>query len=155
MQLYRLGLSLAVALLLGACGATSPATSTTQKLSVTAKELAYTPTTLDVTSGQAVETLLGKMVKTQLIMRGSTAPSDLGWNGSILLDPTGELHERYGARTSAAYLIRPDGYIGFRGQPASGAPVLAYLRTLFLLKGLNSTRTENSASDNHHKVGFL
>ena len=58
MQLYRLGLSLAVALLLGACGAASPATPTTQKLSVSAKEFAYTPATLEVTSGQPVEITL-------------------------------------------------------------------------------------------------
>jgi plastocyanin len=55
MQLYRLGLSLAVAFLLGACGAASSTTPTTQKLSVTAKEFAYAPTTLEVTSGQPVE----------------------------------------------------------------------------------------------------
>jgi len=58
MQLYRLGLSLAVAILLGACGAASPATPSTQKLSVSAKEFAYTPATLEVTSGQPVEITL-------------------------------------------------------------------------------------------------
>ena len=58
MQLYRLGLSLAAALLLGACGAASPATPATQKLSVTAKEFAYAPTTLEVKSGQPVEITL-------------------------------------------------------------------------------------------------
>jgi uncharacterized cupredoxin-like copper-binding protein len=55
MLLYRLGLSLAVALLLGACGAGSSTTPTTQKFTVSAKEFAYAPTTLEVTSGQPVE----------------------------------------------------------------------------------------------------
>jgi uncharacterized cupredoxin-like copper-binding protein len=58
MQLYRLGLSLAVAILLGACGAASPATPSTQKFLVTAKEFAYAPATLEVTSGQLVEITL-------------------------------------------------------------------------------------------------
>jgi uncharacterized cupredoxin-like copper-binding protein len=55
MQRYRLGLSLAIALLLGACGAAS---STTQKLTMTAKEFAYVPATLEFTSGQPVEITL-------------------------------------------------------------------------------------------------
>ena len=55
MQLYRLGLSLTIALLLGGCGAASSTTPTTQKFMVTAKEFAYAPTTLEVTSGQPVE----------------------------------------------------------------------------------------------------
>src|SRR6266496_5774976 len=58
MQLYRLGLLLAAAILLGACGAASPATLTTQQLTVTANEFAYAPTTLEVTSGQPVEITL-------------------------------------------------------------------------------------------------
>jgi len=35
-------------------------------------------------------------------------------------DAGGSLHERYGARRGAVYLIRPDGYVGFRC-PADGA----------------------------------
>lgn len=55
MQLYRLGLSLTIALLLGACGAASSTTPSIQKFMVTAKEFAYAPTTLEVVSGQPVE----------------------------------------------------------------------------------------------------
>jgi uncharacterized cupredoxin-like copper-binding protein len=58
MQLYRLGLLLAVAFVLGACGAASSTTPTTQKFTVTAKEFAYMPPTLEVTSGQPVEVIL-------------------------------------------------------------------------------------------------
>ncbi len=58
MQLYRLGLLLVAALLLGACGTASPTTLTTKQLTVTANEFAYAPTTLEVTSGQPVEITL-------------------------------------------------------------------------------------------------
>ena len=58
MQIYRLPLLLAVALLLGACGAASTSTPTTQKLTISAKEFAYTPATLEVASGQPVEITL-------------------------------------------------------------------------------------------------
>ena len=44
-------------------------------------------------------------------------PEDLAVKGEILLDPRGELHHRYGARSACLYVVRPDGYIGFRSQP--------------------------------------
>jgi len=37
------------------------------------------------------------------------------WSAGILVDPTGRLHATYGAVAPAAYLIRPDGHIGFYG----------------------------------------
>lgn len=38
---------------------------------------------------------------------------------SLLLDAERELHNVYGASSECLYLIRPDGYIAFRSQPAS------------------------------------
>ena len=49
----------------------------------------------------------------------------------MLLDADGALHSLYGARTESLYLIRPDGYVGFRSQPADEDPLLDYLRTVF------------------------
>lgn len=37
---------------------------------------------------------------------------------SVIQDDEGELHQRYGAHSHCIYLIRPDGYIGYRSQPA-------------------------------------
>jgi 2-polyprenyl-6-methoxyphenol hydroxylase-like FAD-dependent oxidoreductase len=45
----------------------------------------------------------------------------------VLRDPHGELHRRYAATGQAAYLIRPDGYVGYRSQPASGVGLSAHL----------------------------
>lgn len=39
-------------------------------------------------------------------------------NKNIVLDPELNLHHKYGAGSESLYLIRPDGYIGFRSQPA-------------------------------------
>jgi hypothetical protein len=50
----------------------------------------------------------------------------------VLLDPEGEIHQRYGARSECLYLIRPDGHVGYRGQPADGDKLLAYLETIFV-----------------------
>jgi hypothetical protein len=39
---------------------------------------------------------------------------------AVFTDPSGLLTDRYGAMNGAIYLIRPDGYIGFRS-PIDGA----------------------------------
>jgi 2-polyprenyl-6-methoxyphenol hydroxylase-like FAD-dependent oxidoreductase len=51
-------------------------------------------------------------------------------DGSVLLDPRGRLHLRYRARSPAMCLIRPDGYIGFRGGPQDTGLLLLYLSGL-------------------------
>ena len=80
-----------------------------------------------------MEKLLGEEVKTHLVVSAWEKPANLDWDGSILLDPEGKLHTRYGAEVAALYFIRPDGYIGYRSQPVCEEPLLNYLRTLFLL----------------------
>lgn len=47
-------------------------------------------------------------------------------------DPDGALHQRYGAAHSAIFLLRPDGYVGFRSQPAEPGPLFDYLDRLLL-----------------------
>lgn len=66
-----------------------------------------------------VETLMSGCVKTHIIAVGSAKPTQLTWNGSILLDPQGELHTIYGICQQSLYFIRPDGYIGLRNQPVN------------------------------------
>ena len=51
--------------------------------------------------------------------------------GSLLFDPEWDLHYRYGAAAECVYLVRPDGYIGYRSQPADGTKLDAYLKTIF------------------------
>ena len=59
-------------------------------------------------------------------------PEELtGFTGSLLLDPRGELHRAFGARSECLYLIRPDGYVAFRSQPASGETLLHFLGQIF------------------------
>lgn len=56
----------------------------------------------------------------------------LNWEGSLLLDPARTVHAHYGANGPALYVIRPDGYIGFRCQPAREEPLHRYLERIFL-----------------------
>jgi len=45
------------------------------------------------------------------------------WPGEVLIDRDQLLHDRYGVRHAAIYLLRPDWYVGFRG-PATQAELL-------------------------------
>jgi hypothetical protein len=47
----------------------------------------------------------------------------------VFIEPTEEnAIDRYGARSACVYLVRPDGYIAFRSQPADLAKLNEYLR---------------------------
>ena len=48
-----------------------------------------------------------------------------------LLDPDGAAHRAYHADDERLYLVRPDGYIGYRSQPADAGKLVDYLRRLF------------------------
>jgi hypothetical protein len=50
--------------------------------------------------------------------------------GEWFLDGDLAAHSRYGADQTALYLIRPDGYVGVRAQPASIPAAVGYLRRL-------------------------
>jgi hypothetical protein len=78
-----------------------------------------------------VQGLPGNLVKTHLIVGADSASEGLDREGSVLLDGSGSLHELYGASAESLYLIRPDGYVGFRGQPAEVVPLIEYLRSKY------------------------
>jgi hypothetical protein len=59
-------------------------------------------------------------------------PADPSWDGAILLDDDGSLHQAYGARAECVYLLRPDGHVAFRSQPADPVKVNDYLARIFI-----------------------
>ena len=66
----------------------------------------------------------GERVRTHIIVPHEEVPAELAklesapGESSIVLDAAGAYHEAYGAKTECLYLIRPDGYVGYRCQPA-------------------------------------
>jgi len=52
-------------------------------------------------------------------IEASSVPSNSKFHGRLILDPERSLHYRYGAETECMYLIRPDGYVGYRSEPAT------------------------------------
>lgn len=50
---------------------------------------------------------------------------------SVLRDPDSYLHHRFGAKHSCAYIIRPDGYVGYRSMPVDTDALLSSLSKTF------------------------
>jgi peroxiredoxin len=73
----------------------------------------------------------GDAVSSYVVVPMAQALESAHLEGPVVADPDKALHARYGAKAECLYLIRPDGYIAYRSQPADGDRLLAYLDTLF------------------------
>jgi hypothetical protein len=63
----------------------------------------------------------------------SDAPPDRAMmDEELLLDPDLVLHYHFGAPAECLYLIRPDGYVGFRSRPADLDSLQDYLGRMFI-----------------------
>lgn len=80
---------------------------------------------------QAVREQHGDKVQTFVIADGESVPNELAGDLSVLLDTEGATHHRYQADLPHLYLIRPDGYIGFRSRPADQSALTTYLKQIF------------------------
>lgn len=56
---------------------------------------------------------------------------DLEWEGLKILDPDGTIHEAYGAAQACVYLVRPDGYVGFRSLTSDPLPLVEHLTRVY------------------------
>lgn len=74
--------------------------------------------------------VVGDDIRACFVLAAGLAPAGLPAD-RILLDPDVEARQVYGTRSEALYLVRPDGHIGFRGQPAEAPALLAHLRTVY------------------------
>ena len=73
----------------------------------------------------------GALVETWIVVPRAEAPRELA-GSRVLCDPGGALHRRYGAGSECLYLLRPDGYVGFRSQPATWDVLSAHLERILL-----------------------
>ncbi len=81
---------------------------------------------------RSLSALYGERFVCHIVLPCRERPDELySYVGSILFDPRGELHRAFGARSECLYLIRPDGYVGFRSQPASGEALLRFVGDIF------------------------
>src|SRR5206468_3405214 len=79
---------------------------------------------------QGVRARYRDLIAVHLVVPQAAPTAALRWDGSRLLDAEGELHRQYGAGYGCLYLIRPDGYVGYRSQPADDGRLTAYLQTM-------------------------
>jgi hypothetical protein len=103
-----------------------------------------------------VEGLPGNPIKTHLILGADSVPEGLDREDSMLLDGSGSLHELYGASAESLCLVRPDGYVGFRGQSAEVEPLIEYLRSKYAgVSGGEDTRYREGIREKREHPGTL
>lgn len=81
--------------------------------------------------GQATGEQLGASIRTYIVVDGTSIPDELAGESGALLDTEAAAHHRYQADLPTLYLIRPDGYIGFRSRPADLAALTTHLTGIF------------------------
>lgn len=81
---------------------------------------------------QALTERYSGLVRVVVVTPHNTPPSQLRWDGEVLLDTDQGLHRRYAARSECVYVLRPDGIIGYRGQPTHGEHLLGWLARVFV-----------------------
>jgi 2-polyprenyl-6-methoxyphenol hydroxylase-like FAD-dependent oxidoreductase len=79
---------------------------------------------------EAVGQAHGDLIDSFLILPGA-GPAPERARERALLDPDGAAHRAYNADDERLYLVRPDGYVGYRSQPADAGKLLQYLRQIF------------------------
>ncbi|MEQ9618157.1 MAG: FAD-dependent monooxygenase [Deltaproteobacteria bacterium] len=72
------------------------------------------------------------LIETHLILGSKGVPPDFRELSSVWGDKDLVMHRDFGAVNACLYLIRPDGYIAFRNQPASESDLTEYLATIFV-----------------------
>jgi 2-polyprenyl-6-methoxyphenol hydroxylase-like FAD-dependent oxidoreductase len=80
---------------------------------------------------RAVDESLLDHVRVLFVVPHAQRPPALASGSDVLLDADGALHAHFGCGTEGLYLIRPDGYVGFRTQPADQTALFEYLKTIF------------------------
>ena len=85
----------------------------------------------------AIGEQFGGLVTCHLIVASEKMPS-LRFPGKVFLDPDLSVHQTYCADSECLYLIRPDGYIGFRAQPAKLGPVEDHLNKIIKVAKVQS-----------------
>lgn len=73
----------------------------------------------------------GDHIDVHIVVPHAQKPRELDFSGSVILDEEAALHKHFGCNSEGLYLVRPDGYVGFRCQPAVTEKLYGYLETIF------------------------
>ena len=104
----------------------------------TPHDLILLPTAADATAlaeiGRHAETAFPGLIRAHLLLPAETRPSGAEGIASVWIDTGGTVRRLLGARDRALALVRPDGYLGYRGQPASWDALRSHLER-YLIAG--------------------
>ncbi|MGH7801299.1 MAG: FAD-dependent monooxygenase [Thermodesulfobacteriota bacterium] len=79
-----------------------------------------------------IQSKYGQYITVYMVLTSETPQADLNLEGSTLLDYEKSLHHKYEAGSNCLYLVRPDGYIGFKSQPINTEHLQEYLYKIFI-----------------------
>ena len=82
--------------------------------------------------GRRVRERYPALVDIQYVVPTGDRPQGLPEDAAILADPDFALHEHFGSGSESLYLVRPDGYVAYRSQPADEAHLFEYLQRIFV-----------------------
>jgi hypothetical protein len=80
---------------------------------------------------RATNARCGENVTVVVVVPRADKPAALDYSGAILFDEDGAIHRRYGARSECLYVIRPDGRVAYRCQPADAEALASYWDAVF------------------------
>jgi 2-polyprenyl-6-methoxyphenol hydroxylase-like FAD-dependent oxidoreductase len=79
---------------------------------------------------RAIRARYGDLIRPVVVVYGDKVPPELSGQEDVWLDGEGLLHARFGATSECLYLVRPDGYVGHRSQPADLASLEKHLESV-------------------------
>jgi hypothetical protein len=71
-------------------------------------------------------------INVSFILPSNSKPGTSAQGGKAYTDADDTTHHKYGADRQCLYLIRPDGYVGFRSQPADVESLMEHLKLIFI-----------------------
>jgi hypothetical protein len=81
---------------------------------------------------QNVQRVFPEVVRALVIVPDDERPLELPADIRVVADPGAKLHKAFTAEAECAFLIRPDGYVAFRCQPADASKVMNFLEDIFV-----------------------
>jgi 2-polyprenyl-6-methoxyphenol hydroxylase-like FAD-dependent oxidoreductase len=94
---------------------------------------------------EEVQRRFGNRVAVHVVFPGEEVPEIVGDHSSVLLDPGGACHRRYGARARCLYLVRPDEHVGFRAQPVDPKALVSHLDQIYRFANERVSTTQREA----------
>ncbi len=84
------------------------------------------------TTTHDVQRVFPDVIRVLTIVPDTQRPMDLPPDVRVIADPQQKLHDAFAAQAECAFLIRPDGYVAFRCQPADPSHIMNFLANMFV-----------------------